>query len=200
MNGVIRGGVTVKSARSLCLISCFVSSMLSACRSGGNNVEMSSPGTHTARAAVIGADEGERRLLRGVAPLLIKIDPVTTGSQRMVLGSSQLPPGDMINLHRHLQEDEIIVITRGTARVQLGRNTYTAGPGGVVFIPQGTCIAVTNVGADTLSNVFVFSAPGFERVLREVSSTPGSPPKRLSPDERATAFHAGHAEASPSDC
>lgn len=153
------------------------------------------------RPMVIASSEGERRFLRGgTAPLLIKIDPVTTGSRRMVLGSSDLPPGDAIAVHRHLREDEIILITRGTARVQLGRQFYTAGPGGTVFIPQGTCIAVSNIGADTLSNVFIFSAPGFEQVLRAVSSPAGAPPKTVSAAERASAFHHGYAEAGPTDC
>ena len=153
------------------------------------------------RPAVIGPKEGERRLLRGGrAPLLIKVDPVTTGSQHMVLGSSDLPPGDAISLHRHLKEDEIILVTRGTARVQLGTRHFTAGAGATVFIPQGTCIALANGGSDTLSNVFIFSSPGFERVMREVSSPEGAPPKRVSPEDRAAAFHRGHAEASPSDC
>jgi quercetin dioxygenase-like cupin family protein len=159
-------------------------------------------GTRTeARPAVIAAHEGERRYLRGgVAPLLIKIDPINTGSTRMVLGSSELPPGDAIRVHRHLEEDEIILITRGTGRVQLGREFHTAGPGAAIFIPQGTCIAVENPGPDTLSNVFVFSAPGFERALRAVSTAPGETPKALTAEERAAAFHAGHAEAGPSDC
>jgi quercetin dioxygenase-like cupin family protein len=109
------------------------------------------------RPTVIGPNEGERRFLRGgTAPLLIKVDPITTGSRRLVLGSSDLPPGDAIAVHRHLREDEIILITRGSARVQLGREFFTAGPGATVFIPQGTCIAVENVGPDTLSNTFIF--------------------------------------------
>lgn len=154
-----------------------------------------------AQPAVIAASEGERRFMRGgTAPLLIKIDPVTTGSRRMVMGSSDLPPGDAIAVHRHLKEDEIILITRGTARVQLGARFYNAGPGDAVFIPEGTCIAVSNTGTDTLSNVFIFSAPGFERVLRAVSTPEGAPPKRISPAERATMFHQGHAQAGPTDC
>lgn len=153
------------------------------------------------RPAVIPADEGEKRWLRGgTTPLLIKVDPVNTGSRRMVLGFSELPPGDAIGLHRHLQEDEIIIITRGTARVQLGNQFTTATAGGSVFIPQGTCIGVTNVGADTLSNFFVFSSPGFERALRAVSSAPGEPAKPLTPQLRASAFHDAHAVANPTDC
>jgi len=156
--------------------------------------------TRAAHPAVIEARGGERRLLRGTAPLWIKVDPVTTGSTRMVMGSSDLPPGDAIGVHRHLREDEIIFITRGTARIQLGSQHYSAGPGDAVFIPQGTCIAVTNIGSDTLSNTFVFSSPGFEQVLRAVSTLPGEPSRVLSAAERAAAFHTGHAEAGPTDC
>jgi quercetin dioxygenase-like cupin family protein len=158
--------------------------------------ELASP-----RPSVIGPGEGERRFLRGgTAPLLIKVDPVTTGSRRMVFATSDLPPGDSIGVHRHLSEDEIILVTRGTARVQLGRERYTAGAGTTVFIPQGTCIAMANIGPDTLSNVFIFSSPGFERVLREVSSAEGAPPKPISPARRAAAFQRGHAEAGSTNC
>ena len=151
--------------------------------------------------AVIAASEGERRFLRGgEAALLIKIDPVTTGSQRMVLGGSDIPPGDAIGMHRHLQEDEIIIVLRGNAEVRLAGRKYEAGPGGAIYIPQGTCIAVANAGRDTLTTYFVFSSPGFEQVLREVSSRPGEPPKRISPAERVAAFHRGHAVANPADC
>lgn len=118
----------------------------------------------------------------------------------MVLGSSDLPPGDAIGMHRHLQEDEIIIVLRGNAEVQLAGRKYEAGPGGAIYIPQGTCIAVANTGRDTLTTYFVFSSPGFEQVLREVSSRPGEPPKRVSPAERVAAFHRGHAMANPPDC
>jgi len=153
------------------------------------------------RPTVIHAGEGERRLLRGgAATLFIKVDPRSTGSQRLMMGASDLPPGDAIGVHRHLREDEIIVITRGSARVQLGRDSFTAGVGAVIFIPQGTCIGLTNVGPDMLSNFFVFSSPGFERALRAVSSAPGEPPKVITPELRAAAFRDGHAVANPDDC
>jgi quercetin dioxygenase-like cupin family protein len=159
------------------------------------------PELSTPRPTVIGPAEGERRFLRGgTAPLLIKVDPVTTGSRRMVLATSDLPPGDAIGVHRHLSEDEIILVTRGTARVQLGKEKYTAGAGTTVFIPQGTCIALEAVGRDTFSMAFVFSSPGFERVLREVSSPAAAPPKPISPAQRAAAFQRGHAEAGSTDC
>jgi quercetin dioxygenase-like cupin family protein len=174
--------------------------VLAGCRPG-SPADRRKPELAAPRPAVILPAEGERRFLRGgTARLLIKVDPITTGSQRMVLGSSDLPPGDAIGVHRHLREDEIILVTRGTARVQLGKQHFTATAGGIVFIPQGTCIALANAGPDTLTNVFIFSSPGFEQVLREVSSAEGAPRKSISAAQRAAAFHRGHAEAAPGDC
>ncbi len=171
--------------------------LLSACQQRETSEPAEPP-----RPAVIGATEGERRYLRGgAAPLLIKVDPVTTGSRRMVFARSDMPPGDAIGVHRHLREDEIIFILRGSARLQLGARQYTASAGGTVYIPEGTCIAVVNSGSDTLTFLFIFSSPGFEEVLRAMSSRPGEPAKKvLSPTERAAAFHRGHAEAGPTDC
>jgi hypothetical protein len=90
-------------------------SALFACRphSPDGDPELSSP-----KPSVIGPEQGERRFLRGgTTPLLIKVDPVSTGSRRMVLAASDLPPGEEIMVHRHLREDEIMYVTRGTARV-----------------------------------------------------------------------------------
>jgi quercetin dioxygenase-like cupin family protein len=116
------------------------------------------------------------------------------------MATSDLPPGDAIGVHRHLREDEIVFVTRGTARVQLGKQQYTAGAGTTVFIPQGTCIALANAGRDTFSMVFVFSSPGFERVLRELSSPEGESPKPYTPESRAAVFRRHDAEAGPADC
>ncbi|GAC1648942.1 MAG: hypothetical protein NVS4B3_05260 [Gemmatimonadaceae bacterium] len=153
------------------------------------------------RPAVISVAEGERRMLRqGTAAVWIKVDPVTTGSQRMVLGTEDIGPGDAIGVHRHLREDEIIFIHRGSARIQLGARHYAAGVGATVYIPQGTCVAVANAGSDTLNMVFVFSSPGFEQVLRDVSSRENDPPKIVPPADRIAAFHRGHAVVNPTDC
>jgi quercetin dioxygenase-like cupin family protein len=150
---------------------------------------------------VIPAGGGEERVLRGGdASLFIKVDPVSTGSETLMVGYSDLSPGDAIGVHRHLQEDEVMVITRGTGRVQLGNEFHTASAGATIFIPRGTCIGLTNTGTDTLSNFFVFSTPGFERALRRVSTAPGEPVKPLTPELRAEAFHEGHAVANPPDC
>ena len=98
------------------------------------------------------------------------------------------------------KEGERRFLRGGTAPLLIKVDPVTTGPGATVFIPQGTCIALANTGNDTVSMFAVFSSPGFERVLREVSSPPGAPPKPLTPENRAAAFHRGHAEAGPAKC
>ncbi len=54
--------------------------------------------------------------------------------------------------------------------------------GTTVFIPANTWIAVNNIGTDTISLVFVFSAPGFEDFMRAESVAEG---QKVTPLSRA---------------
>src|SRR5271170_3736237 len=68
---------------------------------------------------VFQADEGDRWMLLGDKPLIFKVDPVTTGSDALVVGTEELPPGNKIPMHKHLHEDEVIFIHKGVLRVML---------------------------------------------------------------------------------
>jgi quercetin dioxygenase-like cupin family protein len=88
-------------------------------------------------------------------------------------GLSDIAPGDSIAIHKHLGEEEILFIHRGTADVTLGEETRRAGAGATVFIPRGTWIGLRAVGPDTVTTVFVFNKPAFEKCLRARSVRPG---------------------------
>ena len=57
--------------------------------------------------------------------------------------------------------------------MSLGDTTREVHGGATVFIPANTWIAVTNIGIDAISLVFVFSAPGFEDYMRAESVPEG---------------------------
>jgi len=138
------------------------------------------------RPTVLQAAEGERRVLRaGKAPLILKIDPKNTGSQHMIFGWEDIPPGDGIPTHHHLDADEIVFIHKGTATVTLGDREYEAHEGAVVFIPKGTWIGVRNKSQAPMTMVFAFPQPGFEEFLRSVSAPEGGQEPQLSATERA---------------
>jgi len=123
---------------------------------------------------VLDRDEGERRMLQGRKPLWIKVDPHTLGSRTFTVGMEDMPPGDSIGVHKHLQEDEIVFVHRGEVAVTLGDSIRTAGPGGLVFIPRGTWIGFHTTGPDTATIVFMFNSPGFEKCLRFLSAPAGA--------------------------
>jgi quercetin dioxygenase-like cupin family protein len=138
---------------------------------------------------ILEKNEGERRVWRPVEGLegqpglfILKVDPRNGGSAHLVLGTEDLLPGGKIDRHRHPGSDEILYLQNGTARVTLGDMVREVHGGATVFIPANTRIAVTNIGRDAISMVFVFSAPGFEEFMRAESVREG---QRLTPISKA---------------
>ena len=75
---------------------------------------------------VFQADEGDRWMLIGLKPLIFKVDPVTTGSDTLVVGTEEMPPGNKIPTHKHLYEDEVIFVHKGAVRVTLAGSRIPA--------------------------------------------------------------------------
>jgi quercetin dioxygenase-like cupin family protein len=141
---------------------------------------------NTPRPTVFQADEGDRWLLLGDKPLIFKVDPVSTGSDSLVVGTEVMPPGNAIPTHKHLQEDEVIFVHQGIVRVTLAGREYEARTGATVFIPHGTWIGVKNASAKAAMIVFIFNKPAFERCLRAMPSRQGQRFAAPSPATLAT--------------
>jgi quercetin dioxygenase-like cupin family protein len=86
---------------------------------------------------VFQADEGDRWMLLGKKPLMFKVDPLTAGSETLMVGTEEMPPGNRIP---HLYEDEVIFVHKGAVRLTLAGQQYDAGTGATVFIPHGNWI------------------------------------------------------------
>jgi quercetin dioxygenase-like cupin family protein len=142
-------------------------------------------GTNTGfgRPAALARNEGEARMLQGRKPIWIKVDPQTLGSRTLTVGMEDMPPGDSIGVHKHLQEDEVVFVHRGKVEITLGDSLVRAAAGATVFIPRGTWIGFRVEGTDTATIVFAFNVPGFEKCLRLLSAPVGtafvSPPAHV---------------------
>ena len=112
-------------------------------------------------------------MLLGDKPLIFKVDPVSTGSNTLVVGTEEMPPKNRIPTHKHLHEDEVIFVHKGAVRVALNDRVYEAGTGATVFIPHGNWIGVENASTETATILFFFNKPAFEQCLRAMSSRPG---------------------------
>ena len=61
-----------------------------------------------------------------------------------------------------------------------------------MFIPANTWVSVKNAGTETVSVVFVFSAPGFENYMRCDSVLANEKVTPLSLGEQKVCAHEGH--------
>jgi quercetin dioxygenase-like cupin family protein len=59
-------------------------------------------------------------------------------------------------MHKHLVQDELVYIEKGTVHVHLGDQEHNPHAGGTVLIPANTGVDIKNAGADTVSVVFLF--------------------------------------------
>jgi quercetin dioxygenase-like cupin family protein len=125
---------------------------------------------------------------------MLKVSPKNNGSQHLVAGTEVLAPGAAIPKHRHLIQDEILLIQSGTAHVSLGDQERDLHAGGLVFIPANTWIGAKNIGADAVALTFVFSAPGFEETMRCNSVPAGTTPTPITPEQQLECAHLGHYE------
>jgi quercetin dioxygenase-like cupin family protein len=125
---------------------------------------------------------------------LLKVSPKNNGSQHLVAGTEELAPGATINKHRHLVQDEILLIQNGTAHVSLGDQERDVHAGALVFIPSNTWISLKNIGTEPISLTFIFSAPGFEETMRCNSVAAGETPTPITPEQQRECAHLGHAE------
>ena len=82
----------------------------------------SAPDTR-ATSLILEKSEGEHRVRRPretpapTGPFTIKIDRKNGGSQKMFAGTEEIPVGGIIPRHKHLGQDEILLIQTGSAHV-----------------------------------------------------------------------------------
>ena len=157
-----------------------------------------------AKPLIIEKNEGELRVRRIPADstsvpmsmpsseFRLKVSPKNNGSQQLVLGTEEIAPGGRIRKHKHLRQDEILLIQTGTARVRVGDMERAVHAGGLVFLPRNMTIELENVGSEPIALVFIFSAPGFEDYMRCVSVPGGQQRTAITREELRRCAHTGH--------
>ena len=177
--------------------------MVSLCGFSQSNRSIAVPGAEAvAKPLLLEKNEGELRTRRihtdNTAPassqFMLKVSPKNNASQHLVAGTEDLAPGAAISKHRHLVQDEIVLIHSGKAHVWLGDQERDLHAGGLVFIPANTWISLKNTGAEPVSLTFIFSAPGFEDTMRCNSVAASETPTPITPEQQEECAHLGHSE------
>jgi len=123
-----------------------------------------------AKTLALEKNEGETRVRRprGSLPTLaksssLKVTPQNSGSKHLVLGTEEIPPGGVIPRHKHLEQDEILLVRTGTAHVTLNDKEYDVHAGGTIFFPAQTWVGLRDTSTDNISLVFNLLRAGFRR-------------------------------------
>jgi quercetin dioxygenase-like cupin family protein len=154
------------------------------------------------KALLLERNEGELRTRRihtdastpASSQFILKVSPKNNGSQHLVAGTEEVAPGATLPKHRHLVQDEIVLIHSGTAHIWLGDQERDLHAGGLVFIPANTWVSLKNIGTEPINLTFIFSAPGFEDTMRCNSVAAGETPTQITPEQQKDCAHLGHAE------
>jgi mannose-6-phosphate isomerase-like protein (cupin superfamily) len=81
--------------------------------------------------------------------------------RNQTLAEARLPPGKSTTPHRHTKTEEIYYLLSGQAKMRVGQETRSVGPGDAIAIPPGASHQITNTGTEML--VFLCCcAPGYE--------------------------------------
>ena len=153
-------------------------------------------------ALILNESQGERRLHRPppgalsnlTAPFILKVDQKNGGAPEFVMLTEAIPPGQAISPHRHPHSDEIIFIHGGTGLASLAGRQAVVTTGATIYMPRNTVVGLRNTGAEPLNIVAIFSRPGYEDYLREISVPEGQTPTPLTVEE-LSAIRARHLDA-----
>ena len=111
---------------------------------------------------VINEDEGEAFQMRdGTAIVKIKIAK-SQGAGSISFLSETFKPGDALPVHKHLNEDELIFLHKGTGLFTLADKQYQIKEGAVALVPKGVWHGLQNTGSENIEMRFGYTPSGFE--------------------------------------
>jgi quercetin dioxygenase-like cupin family protein len=105
--------------------------------------------------------------------LALLLDGKATDGQLM-MGRFDVSRGEAPPYHKHLHEDEVFMLIKGTALVWYDDQEYELAEGGVVFLPKGMPHAyrITSATADLL---MINTPAGIEGMFRETGRDKSTP-------------------------
>lgn len=121
------------------------------------------------------------------APVTIVVDKKNNGVNAISFCIEEIYPNDLIPVHKHLNEVEVIYIQQGSGIFTLGEKEYTIKAGSAAFIPKGVWHGVKNTGTENIRMMFSFTPSGFEGYFREIGVLKGTEWKGKTAEEFSAA-------------
>lgn len=121
----------------------------------------------------------------------MKVDRRNGGAPEFVMFTESIPPGQAIPPHRHPSAGEIFFVYGGTGLAVVGGSESTVRAGATIYMPRNTSVRIRNTGTEPLRIAAIFSQPGYDEYMRDISVADGEAAKPLAVEE-LTAIRARH--------
>ncbi|MEO7711952.1 MAG: cupin domain-containing protein [Gemmatimonadaceae bacterium] len=96
---------------------------------------------------------------------------------------SDIAPGQSIPPHSHPHSDEILFVHEGVGLAVLDGKEAVVRPGATIYMPRNTSVRLRNTGTTPLRLIAIFSQPGYENYMREISVPEGVAARPLTVEE-----------------
>ena len=106
--------------------------------------------------------------------VIITVDPASAGTT-FSAGTQTLLPGAQVLVHRHLDRDVVLFVSKGQGRVTLNERILNVVPGVMLHVPRGAWSGVRNTGTGAFQIAWVSAPPGLEAWFRDLSRLGASP-------------------------
>ena len=153
-----------------------------------------------AQPLLLEANQGEERQRRVPAKgagsiasssFILKVDSRNGGASALMLLTERIKPEAVIPKHRHLHQDEIVVIEHGTVHAVVGNRAGDVHDGGTIFIPHNTWVTIKNVGTTTIDVLAFFNGSDFDTYMRCASVPKGQRVTVMTASQRLACARAG---------
>ena len=119
---------------------------------------------------VVNHNERKTIQLTGETAIAKTIMEKNKGVQSIAFFCEFYKPGHALPVHKHLEEDELIFLRKGSALLTLGDNHYQIKKGAFVFVTRGVWHGLQNNGSDDMEVLFRYSTLGFKDILTKVGT------------------------------
>ena len=127
---------------------------------------------HESKGYVLNKSEGEiLNDLRG-RKMIIKVSP-ERGAAHLTMGTTEMPKGTGIFIHRHEHAEEILFVHRGNGFAVIEGDSVAISEGATLYIPPGTWHGVNNP-TDSMNILFIVTPQGQEKIFRALAAPPGT--------------------------
>ena len=127
---------------------------------------------HEAKGYVLQKDEGEVLNDPRGRKMIIKVSP-EKGAAHLTMGTTEMPKGTGIFVHRHEHAEEILFVHRGNGFAVIDGDSVAISEGATLYIPPGTWHGVNNP-TDFMNILFIVTPQGQEKIFRALAAPPGT--------------------------